>query len=238
MKLTEFCQRESTSSGGILDLEEWLSEGDADEGAFEITTWQPTPKALERITRWCPDLTTIRLLIDDQHMESLRSLDCPIEEIEAHVTWSGISGTDLIAVAFAQTLAKLSLTMLEGYSYSVIESIGRNCFNLSSLHLNFWSTEVADEEVLDLSSRRTVFPRLHDLNVRRLQAVLQSLEPLNQPCVVTGQMRGTRGRPRTTTVRLFPLQSLYKRVAHRAVRRATRVDHRGETDSSCADKSR
>ena len=167
MKLTEFCQRESTSSGGILDLEEWLSEGDADEGAFEITTWQPTPKALERITRWCPDLTTIRLLIDDQHMESLRSLDCPIEEIEAHVTWSGISGIDLLAMAFTQTLTKLSLTMLEGYSYSVIEKIGRNCLNLSSLHLNFWSTEVADEDVLDLSRCNRVFPCLYDLNVSR-----------------------------------------------------------------------
>ena len=168
LKLREFCQKESTSSGGIMNLEEWLSEADDDEDAFDISPWKPTPKAVDRIKRWCPDLTTIRLLIDDQHMERLKSLDCPIEEIEAHVTWSGISGTDLIAVAFAQTLAKLSLTMLEGYSYSVIESIGRNCFNLSSLHLNFWSTEVADEEVLYLSSANRVFPCLYDLNVRRL----------------------------------------------------------------------
>ena len=156
-----------------MDLEEWLGEGDSDEGAFEITPWKPTPRAIEKIRKWCPDLTAIRLLIDDQDMERLRILDCPIEEIEAHVTWSGISGIDLFSLAFARTLTKLSLTMLESYSYCVIERIGRSCLNLSSLHLNFWSTEVADEDVLDLRSCATVFPCLYDLNVSRLQDVSQ-----------------------------------------------------------------
>ena len=167
MKLKELCQRESTSSGGVTDLDEWLSESDGEEEAFAIAPWQPTSRAVERIKKWCPDLTAIRVLIDDEHMQRLMSLDCPVEEIEAHVTWSGTSGIDLLAMSFAATLAKLSLTMLEGYSFSIIERIGNICYNLSSLHLNFWSIDVADEEVLafDLTSCKKMFPCLNDLNV-------------------------------------------------------------------------
>ena len=201
MSLQEFCQRESTSSGGILD-------DDADEsgeGVFTITPWKPSPKAIERIKRWCPALRVLRVLIDDQHLERLRDLECPIEEIEAHVTWNGVSGSDLLAVAFAPTLAKLSLTMLDGYSYSVIEEIGRNCLNLLSLHLNFWSADVADEEALELK-HAIVFPRLQDLSVSKCARWFghKWLFPKISFLLPTDQMRGIRECSDAQTFRLFP----------------------------------
>ena len=165
MTLLEFCQRESTSSGGIPDDDAF--DADEGDGVFNITPWKPSPKAIERIKRWCPSLTALRVLIDDQLLERLRDLRCPIEEIEAHVTWNGVSGCDVLAANFAPTLVKLSLTMLDGYSYSVIDAIGRNCLNLSTLHLNFWSADVTDEEALE-SKHAFVFPRLQDLSVSAL----------------------------------------------------------------------
>jgi hypothetical protein len=84
---------------------------------------------------------------------------------QACVQWNGTSGIDLLCISLHQTLNKIYLTLLDGYSYSVIEAIGRNCTNVSTFHLDIWSEEIDDADILTDMSQKDHFLQLRDLKV-------------------------------------------------------------------------
>jgi hypothetical protein len=85
---------------------------------------------------------------------------------QACVQWNGTSGIDLLCISLHQTLNKIYLTLLDGYSYSVIEAIGRNCTNVSTFHLDIWSEEIDDADILTDMSQKDHFLQLRDLKVK------------------------------------------------------------------------
>ena len=58
----------------------------------------------------------LSLLIDDQYLEQFADFT-NVEELEVHVTWSGISGLDLLCIVLQNTLTQLVLEILEGFKY-------------------------------------------------------------------------------------------------------------------------
>ncbi len=64
---------ESMSSGGLLDLEEWLQSGEDDdgEGGLAIQPFSPDQHCLARIARTCPDLQKISLLVKDRDLQGI-----------------------------------------------------------------------------------------------------------------------------------------------------------------------
>jgi hypothetical protein len=83
LRLVEFSQLESMSSGGIIDLDDWFGDEDSDEDEFDITPWIPSDRAISRIKRWCPNLIVIRVLIEDNQLNRLCNIGDKVEEIEA-----------------------------------------------------------------------------------------------------------------------------------------------------------
>ncbi len=149
--------------------------------------------AVERIRRWCPRLLAIRVLSPDDALHQLYSINDSLEEIEvcikpasginlsylinlkAHISGSQptFNELDLLAISHAQTLTKISLTILEpGYSYTVIKAIAEGCSNLAVFHLHIWTEDVEDEECLGLKHDHC-FTQLVDLKVTP-QAVLSN----------------------------------------------------------------
>lgn len=156
LNVTEFSQLESMRSGGILDIEEWAEED------LGLEPWVPTPECVDRIRHFCPKLSKLRVLMNDQDLEKFVTLE-NLEEIEAHVTWTGISGLDLLSIHMKDTLTKINLVLLEGYSWSVVAAIGKYCQNVQSFHLNIWTEYIEDLDQLDTDDE--YFPKLEEFNL-------------------------------------------------------------------------
>ncbi len=64
-------QLESMSSGGVVDVEEWIRDEDDIVGALAIQTFSPDKECLRRIATTCPRIARLDLLIRDQDLQML-----------------------------------------------------------------------------------------------------------------------------------------------------------------------
>ena len=58
-----------------------------------------------------------------------------------------------------------------GYSWTVITAIGKYCPNVSSFHLNIWSEDIEDADMIDIEEGH--FPSLQDLKIKCEEQVEQ-----------------------------------------------------------------
>lgn len=70
----------------------------------------------------------------------------------------------MLAIAQNNTLTKVELTLLEGYSFTVIEAIGKYCRNIHTFHLHVWNGQVEDMDNIDILQDH--FPALEDLKIK------------------------------------------------------------------------
>ena len=115
LPLTVFSQMMSMTSGGT---------DDDDDDIEEVACWTPSPTTVDRIRQLCPNLTRLRLLIDDGDMREMEKL-VTVTEIEAHITWSGFTaGLDFWSLKLGPNLTKVELTLLDNYSWSTVLTMG------------------------------------------------------------------------------------------------------------------
>ena len=161
LKLENFSQMMASSSGGV-DVSE-------DPYGFEVQCWTPTAATVAKIRRLCPNISCLRLLIDDLLLTELCSLD-NIEDLEAHLTWSGLTaGFELFCEQQAKSLTSIELTLLDNFSWHSIVLIGSACPHLSKFHLGLWREDLTDVAALQLSDNwkdKPVFANLLDLKVK------------------------------------------------------------------------
>ena len=82
LELTNFSQLLTTSSGRVENYE--------DQEETEINCWEPNTATMERISRLCPNLTKIKVLMADLDLRYFETFP-NLEEVEAHITWGGIT---------------------------------------------------------------------------------------------------------------------------------------------------
>jgi len=116
----------------------------------DVQCWQPGKSTLQRISRMCPQLRTLRVLLDDLNFRELECLGM-VEEVEAHITWSGLTaGFDIFVGKVGQNLTSLEMTLLDNYSWTTVVTVGLCCPLLNKLHLTLWREDLIDTEALDL----------------------------------------------------------------------------------------
>ena len=120
---------------------------------------------MEKILKLCPGLTKIKVLMEDlnfryfemlPHLEevsrNVASAHLSINlqyEVEAHVTWSGLTaGLELFVLSLC-SLTSLDITILDNYSWASIVNIGAVCVLLSKFHLTLWREEEEDANQID-----------------------------------------------------------------------------------------
>ena len=159
-----FNQMELIDSGAVNE------EADEDEDVFEIKPWNPSIELLQSIRQSFPKLNKLKLLINDEYLSKFAEADfCDnLEEIEVHSTWSGIGTLDILAISASNTLTKISLEVLEGYSWTIIASIGKHCHNLTSFHMTIWSEYIENVDILEdiLEDKEERFKNLTDLSIK------------------------------------------------------------------------
>jgi len=130
--LKEFCQMESVTSGGLEDDE---VENNLDE---EMTSWCPTKEDLLHLQTTCPNIRSLKLLMNDKdilNMAKLLDEDCidfDICQLEIHhINPDFVStGINRLSVIFANSLVSLKLTILDHLSWHSIQIIGKYCLEL------------------------------------------------------------------------------------------------------------
>ena len=159
--LENFSQMMASSSGGV--------EATEDPYGFEVECWAPSASTVSRISRLCPNLSCLRILIDDLQLTELCTLQ-GIQELEAHITWSGLTaGFELFCEQFANSLTSIELTLLDNFSWHSIALVGNSCPLLTKFHLCLWREDLTDLAALQLSENwreKPAFANLLDLKVK------------------------------------------------------------------------
>ena len=90
----------------------------------------------------CPQLRTLRVLLDDLNFRELECLGMVEEvrmiidavvralvfivQVEAHITWSGLTaGFDIFVGKVGQNLTSLEMTLLDNYSWTTVVTVGQ-----------------------------------------------------------------------------------------------------------------
>ena len=128
--------------------------------------WDPQSNTVSRIRRLCPALRSLRVLMDDLSFRELEPL-AGIEELEAHLTWSGLTaGLELYCESLSSSLTSLELTLLDCFSWRSVVGIGSCCPGLERLHLTLWREDWTDLGAIAVSqggTERRAFARLQVL---------------------------------------------------------------------------
>ena len=86
-------------------------------------------------------------------------------EVEAHVTWSGLTAGLELFVLSLSSLTSLDITMLDNYSWASIVNIGSVCVLLTKFHLTLWREDMTDVAALDLPDTWRLSPTFANVQV-------------------------------------------------------------------------
>ena len=158
----------------------------------ELLPWKPDIVSVMKLLHVSPQLEVFRILSDDRDLATFAEVmtnmeeEVAITEAEIHSVYNGFStGLDLLAIALGDYLTSLTLTLLEGYTWTVLTGemgnvglqtyyvevlknfsvIGTQCEKLERFHIEFWSEELEDEEALE-DIPNEYFNNLQDLKVK------------------------------------------------------------------------